>query len=133
MKRRMKNGASTGIYPFLLGILTAALCYAAFIVIFAVCAYLTDDPTKNLRIYSLVAIPLSGALCGYLITKRSEGRYRALLCGAVLSLVLIIVGALVSKSAPKFGSFLNTGIYLGCILLFSALARRSGKRHRSRR
>ena len=133
MKRRMKSGKKTGIYPFLFGIFTCAICYATLIFIFAIFAYFSGDPTKNLQIFSLIAIPLSGAVCGFLITKKCEGRYRALLYGATLSVILIIAGVLVNKSVPNFSSFLNTGIYLGCILLFSILTGRREKRHRTRR
>lgn len=128
MKRRMKSNKFSGAGSVLIGVLTALISYLAFILVFSVVLYFSEDPTKRVGLFSLIALALSGVVTGFYVTKKSEGKYTAALSAAILSLILIVVGAVVSGGAPGIGTILTAAIYTASTLLFSRLAAPHGQR-----
>lgn len=133
MKRRMKSNKFSGAGSVLIGVLTALISYLAFILVFSVVLYFSEDPTKRVGLFSLIALALSGAVTGFLVTKKSEGKYTATLSAAILSLILIVTGAVISGGAPSIGTILTAVIYAASALLFSRLATPHGARSKFRR
>ena len=71
MKRRMKNNKFSGISSVLIGVLTAFISYLAFVLVFSVILYFSEDPTKRVGLFSLIALALYGVVTGFYVTKKS--------------------------------------------------------------
>lgn len=134
MKKRRRAAGSTGIRSLIHGVLINFAVYAALTLIFTVIAYMSDDPLGLTVIFPLAVILVCGAICGFTVSKRSEGRYTALLCALIFSLIMLIFGICISGNAPRIRSVINCLIYLAASAIFSRLATahtaRSGIKHR---
>ncbi len=133
MKRRTKNTKSSGIRSLLIGVGIAAVSYFFLAFVFSVAAYLGSDPTRRVGLFSLISLVVSGAVTGFAVTKKSEGKFTALLSSLILSLILLVVGVIISKGAPSLGNFINIAIYVASVAIFSRLGRHKSSRPGLRR
>lgn len=133
MKRRTKNTKSTGIRSLLIGVGIAAVSYFLLTLVFSAAAYLSSDPTRRIGLFSLISLVASGAVTGFAVTKKSEGKFTALFCALILSLFLLVVSVIISKGAPSLGNFINIAIYVASVAIFSRLGSRKNSRPGLRR
>ncbi len=108
----MKTKSEGGAVCFLKCFLIFTALYLGAAAVFCICAYMSADPTGNIKIFSLAALLLSGALGGVIFGAKQELAYTA--SAAVLfSFVFLAVFAATSGKAPGLGNIINCIIYIG--------------------
>ena len=119
-----------------IGILFSLFLYTLLSLLFALVAYLSDDPTARLGIYSLLSLSITGLLSGALIArKRRRGRaLLSLVSSLFISLLIIATGFIGKGSSLGVGTLINCLIYTALSLLGAiALAGGDGKSKRHTR
>ncbi len=133
-KQKSAKTKSKGIPSLLLGVVINAAIYVVFTFIFTVFAYLSEDPLGLIKIFSLAALLMTGAVGGFAVGRRSEGSYTALLCALAYALIMLLLGSAVSGSAPGIGNLINYAIYIALSAVFSRFGskekRKSKFKHR---
>ena len=124
-----------GARQLLVGIGISVLC----VIISAFCATAaagaTDDPTGIMSIYSLVALLVSGAVSGFLLSRLLEGGMGASMLSSLGTVILMLAVALfISGGTLSAGAAMNYLCYLGVALLSAFLGKKRGgkPRHRKR-
>ncbi len=119
--QRFKNKERTLISSVCLAATVSLVCYTALSVICCILLFLGKNPTANIKIMSLIAFLLSGALCGIITSRVIKERPiiisasgGALFCASLLILSQITGGSLLP-------TLMNILCYMLCILLFSYL------------
>ena len=136
MKRRnsrIQNRRSIGrIGALLIGTLASALTLAAVTLIISVILYYTSDPTRHIGILTTVALIATGVVCGALIPRlqKEGGRLTALLSSLLLSLILLLVGAIVSGGRVPLYCFINYSAYVAVTALVASVAGRKRRGYR---
>lgn len=133
MKKRKSAEKSSGIRSLIRGILINAAVYTALSLIFTVIAYTSDDPLGCGGYFSIASMIVCGAVCGFAVSKKSEGAYTAPLCSLIFSLIMLILGICISGKAPRIGSVVSCLIYVAVCIIFSKLASVHAARKRVRR
>lgn len=130
MKRRngrIRNKRSIG-QPgaLLIGTLASALTLAAVTLIISVILYYTSDPTRHIGLLSTVALIVTGVLCGALIPqiRGDGGRLTAMLSSLLLSLLLLLVGAIASGGRVPLYCFINYSAYVAVTALVASISGR---------
>ena len=131
MNRRTKKIKASGFVSLLVGVGCALFAFILLAAIFTVIAYLSDDPTKNVYLFSILALILSGAAIGFIITKRSEGKLTAICSAVIFSLIMLVILVIVKKGAPSIGNVISIALYIATSALFAKIAGQGEKRHRS--
>ncbi len=133
----LSNKRGRPIAMTLLSVLALTLVLSAlFLCLLAFLLYKTPDPLRLLTPALYITPLLGGLFAGYRTTslRPAGGAFCGLLAGALLSLLLLLVGLILTGGQLPFSSLL---LYLG-VLLTSFLggflaSRRRGKRKRHKR
>ena len=128
-KHKTKSEKST-LEILLTGLLIATVSFFAFMLVSALVAYLGDDPTYKSELWSFGAMLLSGAVAGFINSKRWDSMITALFSSLALVLILFIIGT-ISYGVPSLPTLVNYAIYVGIsgIAAFFGVRRPKG-RHR---
>ena len=121
MKRKAKGSGIAR--PFLFGILFEAVLLPSISFLLALISTLTSNPTSLEGIFAIAALLFSGGIYGFTVSKlKGEGGILfTFLCALFFSLLLIIVGIIISGGALNISVLVGQVIYLLSALLFSAL------------
>lgn len=136
MKKRRNNGKNkSGVYRLFCGIIINALVYTALTLIISVFALLSDDPLQKVRMLSLAALLLSGIISGLWVTKKHGGMSVCAVSAISFSIIMMLFGVILSKSAPGIGNIINYAAYVGISVLFSKLTslRRTKRKFKGRK
>ncbi len=132
-KQRGLKNKSSGIPSLLFGVLINAAIYTALVFVFTVIAFFGDNPTGLSRIFSLAALLITGVIGGVSVGKRSEGAYTALFSALAFSIIMLLLGVIISNTAPGVGNFINYIIYIIISAVFSRLAAKKKDRVKFKR
>ncbi len=132
-KRRIADGGGL-LQRFLICLAFSALFILLLAFISALIVNSLSDPTKNLGIFSLVAMLLSALVSGVFcarMAKDKETQFTALVALAVV-LIMLLINVIASGGKVSGGAFMNYGCYLGVATLSSLLGKKKGghKRHK---
>lgn len=84
----------------LLSLLISCGLIALSIALMTALCYATEDPLGNTRLFSLICVILSGAVCGFVNAKRKSGGVALSVLSALsLSAVMIIISTFMSDSS----------------------------------
>ena len=121
MKRKAKGGGIAR--PFLLGILFQVLALPLLSLLLAFVSALTANPTSLLGILAVAALLLSGGIYGFVASKFKVegGRVFTLLSALLFSLLIILLGIILSGGKMNISVLIGQVIYVLTALLFSAL------------
>ncbi len=116
---------------FILCFSISVLLIILFSLISALIVGTLDDPTKNIGLFSLVAMILSAMVSGVIcarIKDDSSLRFAALV-GLAVVLIMLLINVIICSGRVSLGSFMNYGCYLGTYALSAFLGRkRNGHR-----
>ncbi len=134
----MQKKKFAGSYPkvLLLGTVIIIITYLALTAIIGIICYNSADPTKNIELYSMLALVASGGIGTFIGAKllRDSGFIPALF-PAVITLALYIILSMILSGGTLS---LSHGMNILCFCLLSALAaflgtaRSDKKRHHRR-
>lgn len=129
-----KKGKSGGAKAFLFGMLISVVSFFVFSALAAILASSADNPTGSVGIYSLLALTLSAAVSGALISRMGgQGGMRfSLICSLCTVLLMALYAIITTGGAPKSAALMNYICYIGVSALFSFLGRKR-EGHRARR
>lgn len=129
-----KSNASLGIKSLIIGAFISVIVFTLITLIFTVICYNTGNPSKNLGIFALASLILSGALSSFSLS-RAKSRFgfgnavaSAIIVAAILASVSIIVSGGIGGSL-----LMNVGCYVLTSLLFAFLGRGAGAKRKRRK
>lgn len=129
--RRKADLSGTGI-GFLICFIISALLIFFFSFISALILNKIDDPTKNIGLFSLVAMLFSAAASGIVCSRLygEKGMRFASLVALAVVLIMLLINVIVNAGKVCGGAFMNYGCYLGIYALCGYLCRKNGRRKR---
>ena len=129
MLKRKNGKKDVPLAPVLtgLGVSISALLLCALTA--SIISFASKDPTAILPMLSLTALLLSGALSSAL-NARMRGTVSALTAAATATVLILIVGLILSGGALSPAALMNCGCYIGVSALTAALAKKRGKKAR---
>ena len=113
-----------------LGVSISALLLCALTA--SIISFASKDPTAILPMLSLSALLLSGALSSAL-NARMRGTVCALTAAATATVLILIVGLILSGGALSPAALMNCGCYVGVSALITVLSKGRTKRARHTR
>ncbi len=127
-KRKTKDGA--GKIAFIPYVLISLVVILVLSFAMAFVANLTSNPTANIGIYSLGALLISGAVCGFCISraKGDGGVLTVLLVSLAVAVFMLVVALIAGGGKLSLGSFMNYGCYIGVAVLFSYFGKKRERR-----
>ncbi len=116
-----------------LGVSLAALPISSLLAAFAV--NMTEDPTANIGICSLLAMIISAAISGIFtaIYKKDSTVGYASLVALCVAIIMLIIGIVVNKGRLSASAFMNYGCYIGVAGICAYLSKHKNGRRRRRR
>ena len=130
MQKRHRLGESLG-REVLRGVIISLLTLILLTMLGGFIVYMQDDPLSAMGIVSLIVLPVSGAVSGYLISRLAGEKKMtvALLSALAVCFIMLAVGMILTGGGITWQVPLNYACYVGAFLL----AARLGKRERRRR
>lgn len=132
IKRNARSGR--GAFVFFICLFFSVLMILLTSLIFAAIANSSNDPTKNLGIFSFAALLISAFAGGLFSAKvsKKDGVGYSLLVAMSVTLLMLLICIVAEKGKLSGGAFMNYGCYIGVFALSSLLGKSSGKRRRRR-
>ncbi len=129
-KRKITRSQSSTALQILISIFIFALLYTSLTLMFTLGAYMSENPTGHAKALSLAALLLCGLIGGIIVGKRS-GEKLCIISALLFSVLLIVLGAVFSKTAPGIGNIINYIIFTALTYVFAKI-KPKGKRHKMR-
>ena len=126
-RKRVNSGGVAESFAICLGIST--LLIILFSVISAVIAYMLDDPTRLLGLFSLASMLLAGIIGGICCARiKGDGgvRFAALVALAIV-LLMLLINVILSEGRVSGAAFMNYGCYMGIYSLSAFLGKKTDK------
>lgn len=128
-KQFEKQRGGFGLSRFFLSTLISLATLLIIAFIFSLIAVRRENSAATTAPYALISIVASGVISGFINSKR-VGIKRAILSSVMCALLLMIIGILISKSAPGLSAFMNYLTFVLTSLVGSYLGRGGSKRRR---
>ena len=107
------------------------LLFPAVCLIFCAFLFGSEDPTGKLKLFSLVAFLISGAVGGILCARICRGSMKLKILSALISsFAFLLISLIASAGKLPVATLINLGIYLCISILFSSLERKKRKSYR---
>ena len=115
----------------ILASLLPILLFVCFALLFSLICYLSDDPTKNIKIYSLISLLLTAGISGFINSKVnvSLGSFPVLISIFLSSLVILILDLVFGDGISK-RSLMNILCYSLVSFLFVFIGKRRSSNRR---
>ena len=111
----------------LVGALMNALFYSVTTLIFAVVSFMSDDPTGRIKMFSVIALLLTGAACGAVMGRLFGGVLKSVLSTLIFALAMLGVGLLFSGGVG-IGNAVNCALFVALSALTAKIATHTGKK-----
>ena len=131
-RRNKKKGRLSSLSSLLVGTGASGGVLLALSFIGALIAYSRNRPSSIVGILSIAVMILTGAICGFGISKlRGEGGILiSLLASLLLSLILLMIGLIASGGSISLGTVINYLCYIATSVLFAFFGKR--RKHKRR-
>ena len=126
-RKRINSGGVAESFAICFGIST--LLIILFSVISAVIAYMLDDPTEHIGLFSLASMILAGVVGGISCARiKGDGgvRFAALVALAIV-LLMLLINVILSEGRVSGAAFMNYGCYMGIYSLSAFLGKKTYK------
>ncbi len=126
--------ADNTLYLFLISLGIAVLSLVLCALVMALIAYSSENPTKSVPLFSLVALIASAAVSGITVSRiKGEGGVKfTALVSLALMLLLLLIAIISGKGSVPPSAFMNYACYMGVAVISAFLGRKREKRRKRR-
>ena len=133
-KRTRKNKESSIIKRILISVLFSFLLLFFFSFILSIILSTFDDPTKNIKIYSLAVFLITAAASGFIFSalNKERGITVSLIASLIFICAVLIISTVRDTSASPLSRLMNALCYILISVFFAFLGtkrKRTGRRH----